>query len=125
MRILGVLIVTSLLVVSHLASGAPPEKRELDLAPQADTPGAAADAAPGLADRDNDGLSDGLGARLATAAANEKFDIVVTFAEPGHSAATARDTIGRFTVSRKFSVIGSFPTACRRTKIEPHGSLPR
>jgi serine protease AprX len=62
---------------------------------------------PGLADRDGDGLSDGLQAKLADALAADLVDVIVTFSGPGN-AAFAQHTVGPFQVKREFRIIPGF-----------------
>ncbi len=69
---------------------------------------------PALADRDNNGLSDRLQAKLAAAAPDERFDVVVTFKRPGKGsaplgdAASAQREVGSFLVRREFKIIPGF-----------------
>ena len=69
---------------------------------------------PALADRDNNGLSDGLQAKLAAAAPGERFDVVVTFKRPGKggaplgNAASAQQAVGPFLVRAEFRIIPGF-----------------
>ena len=69
---------------------------------------------PALADRDNNGLSDRLQAKLAAAAPGDRFDVVVTFKRPGKgagpvgTAASAQGAVGSFLVRREFKVIPGF-----------------
>jgi serine protease AprX len=62
---------------------------------------------PGLADRDRDRVSDDFQAKLAEAAPDQRFDVIVTFAGPGNAAA-AQAAVGPFRVKREFSLINGF-----------------
>jgi hypothetical protein len=69
---------------------------------------------PALADRDNNGLSDRLQAKLAAAAPGDRFDVVVTFKRPGKgagpvgTAASAQAAVGSFQTRREFKIIPGF-----------------
>ena len=69
---------------------------------------------PALADRDNNGLSDRLQAKLAAAAPGDSFDVVVTFKRPGKgagpvgTAASAQAAVGSFQTRREFKIIPGF-----------------
>ncbi len=60
-----------------------------------------------LADRDGNGLSEGLQARLVEMLPNEPVDVVVTFSAPGNAAA-AQQAVGPFRVKREFKIIHGF-----------------
>ena len=60
-----------------------------------------------LADRDGDGVADGLQAQVAQAHPEDRFDVVVTFQQPAHAAA-ARQTLGNFVPRREFKIIPGF-----------------
>jgi serine protease AprX len=79
------------------------------VAPQAvASPPGDSPAPPGaLSDRDADGISDGLQARLGSLAPNEKIDVIVTWSGPADEAA-ARRAAGPFTVRRRFSIVDGF-----------------
>ncbi len=62
---------------------------------------------PAHADRDGDGLSDGLQAKLAEARPGDRFEVIVTFSGPG-DAVSAQAAVGRFYVHRKFALISGF-----------------
>ncbi|MEJ2698860.1 MAG: S8 family serine peptidase [Desulfuromonadales bacterium] len=85
--------------VSNLSPGVQEEGPSVRQA--APSPGAA------LADRDGDGLSDGLQARLAKASPTDLFDVIVTFSGPGNAAA-AQKAVGPFKVKREFRIISGF-----------------
>lgn len=60
-----------------------------------------------LADRDEDGISDGLQKKLSEASSDQRFDIIVTFKGPGN-ARTAQAAVGPFKVKRAFNIINGF-----------------
>ncbi|MEE8517252.1 MAG: S8 family serine peptidase, partial [Alphaproteobacteria bacterium] len=61
------------------------------------------------ADIDNNGISDNLQAKIAGVAANDKFDVVVTFKAKGvGNAASAQGAVGAFNLKREFSIISGF-----------------
>ncbi len=60
-----------------------------------------------LADRDGDGLGDSLQQRLATAAPDARFDVVVTFRQPAQAAA-ARQALGNFVPRHDYKLIPGF-----------------
>ena len=62
---------------------------------------------PVYADRDSDGLSDGLQEKLADALPTESVDVIVTFVGPGN-AVSAQRAVGPFRVKRKFKIIPGF-----------------
>jgi serine protease AprX len=62
---------------------------------------------PALADRDNNGISDDFQAKLATAQASDRFDVIVSFDGPGN-AASARATVGAFELHHTFGVLNGF-----------------
>ncbi len=93
-------LVAFVMVASMLAAPAnasPPDHAE-DARPSA---------APGLADRNADGISDDLAAKLAEMAPQEQVDVVVTWVGPANEAA-ARRSAGSFAIRRHFSLIDGF-----------------
>jgi len=60
-----------------------------------------------LADRDNNRLSDGLEAMLATLGPDQGVDVIVTFSGPGNAAA-AQAAVGAFQVRHEFRLIDGF-----------------
>ena len=71
-----------------------------------------------LADRDNDGLSDGLQRLLNEIPSNQFIDVIVTFKGPGN-AHSAQQAVGPFNVKRKFNIISGFFATARRVITEP------
>lgn len=59
---------------------------------------------PSLADRDRDGISDQLQARLASVRPADRFDVVVTFTPKG-SVGAAMEAVGPFQVRRQFRIV--------------------
>ncbi|MEE8227986.1 MAG: S8 family serine peptidase, partial [Kiloniellales bacterium] len=98
------------------SSFAPPGRSEAPTGPPAGPP-------PGLADRDGDGLSDALQAKLAEEAPGEFFDVVVTFSGPGN-AASAQAAVGRFQVFRQFSLIRGFAATMTAAQAEALAGAP-
>jgi len=62
---------------------------------------------PGLADRDNDRISDGLAADLKGREASEKINVVVTWTQPPDLAA-AHNAAGPFDIYAQFAVVNGF-----------------
>ena len=102
----GVLTVAAVLLLLPLPAATEPPLDNPSLAPPP-----AVTAPPGPppahADRDGDGLSDGLQAKLAAASPGDRFEVIVTFSGPG-DAASAQAAVGRFDVHRKFRLIRGF-----------------
>ncbi len=71
---------------------------------------------PGLADRDRDGLSDGLQSKLESARPQDRFSVVVTFKGPNSSAA-ASAAAGRFNARRTFRIIPGFAASMTAAQI--------
>ena len=103
-------------VLAVVSFGPGASAANLELEPSA-SPGAADvphGPPPALADRDNNGLSDRLQAKLAAAAPGDLFDVVVTFKRPGKgagpvgTAASAQLAVGSFLVRREFKIIPGF-----------------
>ncbi len=67
-----------------------------------------------LSDQDQNGISDGLQSRMASMAASDVIDVIVTFAGPGSGqsrAAEAMKAIGPFTLLQEFRLIHGFKAA--------------
>lgn len=74
--------------------------------PSPDAPKADTRPAP-LVDHDQNGISDGLQARLAEAGPSDRFNVVITFNGPG-DAASARAQVGNFELRREFKIVRGF-----------------
>ncbi len=68
---------------------------------------ARADADADLVDRNRNGLSDGLEARLGALGGSDVVDVVVTFSGAGNATSAAR-TVGAFDVIQEFTIIDGF-----------------
>ncbi len=101
----GVLTVAAVLLLLPLPAAAEPPLDGPSLGPPAVT--APPGSPPAHADRDGDGLSDGLQAKLAAASPGDRFEVIVTFSGPG-DAVSAQAAVGRFTVHREFGLIRGF-----------------
>ncbi len=102
----GVLTVAAILLLLPLPAVAEPPLGGPSLAPPpvvTAPPGQP----PAHADRDGDGLADGLQAKLAAARPGDRFEVIVTFSGPG-DAVSAQEAVGRFNVHRKFGLIRGF-----------------
>ncbi|MCZ6722204.1 MAG: S8 family serine peptidase, partial [Proteobacteria bacterium] len=99
------------LLLALFASGANAAPATEDSAPpsgpEASGPEAPDWPPPALADIDNNGISDDLQAKLATAHASDRFEVLVTFSGPGN-AASARAAVGPFELHREFNLIQGF-----------------
>jgi len=90
--------------------------------PERSSPGAER-LVPPLADRDRDGLSDGLQARFDKARPDDRFSVVVTFDGPG-GVASARQAVGSFPVTRRFELIRGFAAVMSRAQAEALAARP-
>ncbi len=109
MRVIGALVL-SMALGAPLSTASAPLETDLP-APSAQSNAAAgspAVAPPGLADRDGDGLSDSLKAKLDAAEPGERFDVVVTFTVPGRGPDAGRRAVGAFDVGREFRIIRGY-----------------
>ena len=105
-RVLAVLLGVS---VSLYALAAPVDQDEAELSVTIEQAGhGPAEIRHGLADRDGDGLSDALQAKLAESAPGEIFDVVVTFSLPGRAADKAQRAVGPFQIRDEFQIIRGF-----------------
>jgi serine protease AprX len=89
-----------------LPRAAPAASRNED-GPQAVPMARPAEAAANLVDRNRNGLSDGLEARLDALRAGDLVDVVVTFSGAGN-ANSAAQTVGAFDVIQEFTIIDGF-----------------
>ena len=80
---------------------------------------------PGLADRDGDGLSDALQAKFETATPGERFDVIVVYNAPGFRAASARQAVGPFEVSREFRILHGFAATMTAAQATALARTPR
>ncbi len=81
------------------------------------------DVAPALADADGDGISDGLQLRLEDLAANERVDVVVTWAgRPDVPRATR--AVGPFEVTRRFRLVDGFAARLTAAQIRALAGVP-
>lgn len=120
MRCMYTLILPMALLATMPAAAAPADvdfsNPALNAAPeQADTLPA------GLADRDGDGLSDSLQARLDAAGAGDRLDVVVTFSGPGRAAEMAARAVGPFQASREFRIVNGFAASMTAAQISALG----
>ena len=76
-----------------------------------------------LADRDNDGLSDGLQRLLNEIPSNQFIDVIVTFKGPGN-AHSAQQAVGPFNVKRKFNIISGFFATMTAAQAKALGRVP-
>ncbi|NNL27103.1 MAG: S8 family serine peptidase [Acidimicrobiia bacterium] len=79
--------------------------------------------APGLIDRDGDGISDDLAAKLSELPPQERIDVVVTWVGPSNVAA-ARRAAGSFTIRRHFSLIDGFAATMTAAQAHAIGRVP-
>jgi serine protease AprX len=78
---------------------------------------------PGLADRDGDGLSDVLQAKLAEGLPGDRFDVIVTFSGPGNTT-SAQQAVGPFGVKREFEIISGFAATMTAAQIRALARVP-
>lgn len=71
------------------------------------TPAAQPPVGQSLADRDGNGLSDGLEALMELRGPEDPVNVIVTLSGPGN-AASAQSAVGAFAVYREFSLISGF-----------------
>ncbi len=100
----GVLTVAAVLLLLPLPAATEPSLDNPSLAPAVTAPPGPP---PAHADRDGDGLSDDLQAKLAAARLGDRFEVIVTFSGPG-DAVSAQAAVGRFDVHREFGLIRGF-----------------
>lgn len=82
-------------------------------------------AAATLADRNGNGISDGLELRLDRASADKAIDVIVAFSAPGNSAAAAQGIAGPFRVHAEFSIINGFAARMTAAQIRALTNLPQ
>jgi serine protease AprX len=76
-----------------------------------------------LADRDGDGVSDGLQARLAEVQPDKPLKVIVTFSGPGN-AASARAAVGDFEVKHEFRLIKGFAATMTAAQVRALSRAP-
>ena len=101
-------VVAFVFSLSLSTAAAPLDEDAPNSLPTSPTPATLVGPPPGLADRDGDGLSDSLQAKLATLSPGEKIDVVVIFDIPGRAPEAARQSVGPFQVRREFQLINGF-----------------
>lgn len=116
MNCLRALILPATLLAAMPAAAAP---AELDFSnPGPNAASARTDMLPsGLIDRDDDGLSDSLKAKLEAAGADDRIDVIVTFSIPGRAAEMAARIIGPFQANREFQIINGFSASLTAAQI--------
>jgi serine protease AprX len=100
--VISVLAVSSVLAVTlfvHIGKTATDETIAPAIPPEK-TP-------PGLGDRDRDGLSDALAAKIDVEGLQARFEVIVTFDGPGDPA-SAQAAVGPFRVKRELGIIHGF-----------------
>jgi len=78
---------------------------------------------PPLADRDRNGLSDDLQAKLVDARPGQRFSVIVTFDGPG-GVASAHRAVGPFEVTRTFDLIRGFAAVMTGAQAEALAARP-
>ncbi|MFQ5985685.1 MAG: S8 family serine peptidase, partial [Alphaproteobacteria bacterium] len=78
---------------------------------------------PPMGDRDGDGISDDLEARLAEARPGDRFGVIVTLSGAAN-AASAERAVGPFEVKRVFSIIRGFAATMTRAQVEALAGTP-
>lgn len=114
--ILPVTLLTALPVVAFPADR-DPLAPALNAAPAAAAAQPAGGPPPGLADRNNNRLSDALEALLDAAAPGERFDVVVTFSTPGRGVEMAARAIGPFRAVREFRIVNGFAASLTAAQV--------